>query len=376
MSQADPIDEAERVLRICAACMYCDGLCPVFPAIDGKHGFDLADLNYLSNLCHNCQGCWHDCQYAPPHAFAVNLPATLADLRQRSYADYLWPPLLGRAFRASGIVVPAIVVLAMSVTFATVLITASPAQLFSADSSEGAFYRVLPWPAMAGIAGATLLWAVATLTLATVQYWRAIAPRASAGEIMRALPPALRDIVTLRHLGGGGPGCHDEGDRTSHRRRIFHHLTAGGFLLSALSTVAAAAYHHLLGIAAPYPIASLPVMLGLVGGIALTAGSAGLLRLEYTADRQPSNRREARLNVAFLLLLGLVAVSGLAVLAFRSTPAMGLLLVGHLGLVFGMFAALPFTKALHAPFRAAALLRSAIDKQQAAARRDADAGAG
>ena len=36
MSAADPISEAERVLRICSACMYCDGLCPVFPAIDGK----------------------------------------------------------------------------------------------------------------------------------------------------------------------------------------------------------------------------------------------------------------------------------------------------------------------------------------------------
>ena len=33
-------DEAERVLRICTACMYCDGLCAVFPAIAGKHDFD------------------------------------------------------------------------------------------------------------------------------------------------------------------------------------------------------------------------------------------------------------------------------------------------------------------------------------------------
>lgn len=180
-------------------------------------------------------------------------------------------------------------------------------------------------------------------------------------EILRALPVALSDIITLRHLGGGGPGCHDDGERPSHRRRILHHLTAGGFVLSGLSTIVAAAYHHLLGVAAPYPVGSLPVMLGLVGGVTMTVGAVGLLGLEARADREPSDRGETRLNVAFLILLALVGASGLAVLGFRSTPAMGLLLSTHLGLVFGLFAALPFSKALHAPFRAAALLRAAID---------------
>ncbi|RED34467.1 citrate/tricarballylate utilization protein [Rhodopseudomonas thermotolerans] len=373
MSAADPMSEAERVLRICSACMYCDGLCPVFPAIDGKHGFSLSDVSYLSNLCHNCQGCWHDCQYAPPHPFAVNLPATLAGLRQRSYADHLWPPVLGRAFRASSLAVPATVALALLITFALVLSTGSTAMLFAADAREGAFYRVLPWPAMAGLAGATFGWAVIAITLATLRYWRTVAPGVTISEILRALPVALSDIVTLRHLGGGGPGCHDDSERPSHRRRIMHHLTAGGFVLSGLSTMVAAAYHHLLGVAAPYPVGSLPVMLGLVGGATMTVGAVGLLGLEARADREPSDRGETRLNVAFLILLALVGASGLAVLGFRSTPAMGLLLTTHLGLVFGLFAALPFSKALHAPFRAAALLRAAIDGDRRASARKPDA---
>lgn len=176
MSAADPMLEAERVLRICSACMYCDGLCPVFPAIDGKHGFSLSDVSYLSNLCHNCQGCWHDCQYAPPHPFAVNLPATFAELRQRSYAEHLWPPTLGRAFRASSLAVPTTVALALLTTFALVLSTGSTEMLFAADAREGAFYRVLPWPAMAGLAGGTFAWAVIAITLATLRYWRTIAP--------------------------------------------------------------------------------------------------------------------------------------------------------------------------------------------------------
>ncbi len=363
MSAADPMLEAERVLRICSACMYCDGLCTVFPSIDGKHSFSLSDVSYLSNLCHNCQGCWHDCQYAPPHRFAVNLPATFAELRQRSYAVHLWPPALGRVFRASSLAVPATVALALLITFGLVLGTDSSA-LLTAHAGEGAFYRVLPWPAMAGLAAATFGWAVIAVTLATLRYWRTIAPKTTISEIVRALPIAFSDIVTLRHLGGGGPGCHDHDERTSQRRRILHHLTAGGFVLSGLSTIAASAYHHLLGVVAPYPVASLPVMLGLVGGVTMTVGAVGLLALEARADREPSDRGETRLNVAFLILLALVGASGLAVLGFRSTPAMGLLLTTHLGLVFGLFAALPFSKALHAPFRAAALLRAAIDSRR------------
>jgi citrate/tricarballylate utilization protein len=363
MSAADPMLEAERVLRICSACMYCDGLCPVFPSIDGKHSFSLSDVSYLSNLCHNCQGCWHDCQYAPPHPFAVNLPATFAELRQRSYADHLWPPALGRVFRASSLAVPATVALALLITFGLVLGTDSSA-LRTAHAGEGAFYRVLPWPAMAGLAGCTFAWAVIAVTLATLRYWHTIAPQATVREIVRALPAALSDIITLRHLGGGGPGCHDHDERTSQRRRILHHLTAGGFVLSGVSTIAASAYHHLLGVVAPYAVASLPVMLGLVGGVTMTVGAVGLLALEARANREPSDPGETRLNVAFLTLLAMVGASGLAVLGFRSTPAMGLLLTTHLGLVFGLFAALPFSKALHAPFRAAALLRAAIDSRR------------
>lgn len=369
---ADPMLEAERVLRICSACMYCDGICPVFPAIDGQHAFSLSEVSYLSHLCHNCQGCWHDCQYAPPHPFAVNLPATFADLRQRSYADHLWPSVLGRAFCASSLAVPVTVALMLLITIALVLSTSSPEMLFAADAREGAFYRVLPWPAMAGLAGGTFAWSVIAITLATLRYWRTIAPQVTVRGTVRALPVALFDIITLRHLGGGGPGCHDHDERTSQRRRILHHLTAGGFVLSGLSTIVASAYHHLLGVMAPYPVASLPVMLGLSGGVTMTVGAVGLLGLEARADRAPSDPGETRLNVAFLILLALVGASGLAVLGFRSTPAMGLLLTTHLGLVFGLFAALPFSKALHAPFRAAALLRAAIDSQRRASARAPD----
>ena len=100
MQADDATREAERALRLCAACLFCDDYCAVFPAIAGKHEYSLSDIGYLANLCHNCRGCYHACQYAPPHQFALNLPKTLAQVRQRSYAAYSRPRWLGRGVRS------------------------------------------------------------------------------------------------------------------------------------------------------------------------------------------------------------------------------------------------------------------------------------
>ena len=70
----DPIAEGERLMVICNACRYCEGYCAVFPAMERRLTFSEADMNYLSNLCHNCAECYYACQYAPPHEFAVNVP--------------------------------------------------------------------------------------------------------------------------------------------------------------------------------------------------------------------------------------------------------------------------------------------------------------
>ncbi|MEO0995761.1 MAG: 4Fe-4S ferredoxin, partial [Pseudomonadota bacterium] len=73
--------EARRTMEICNACRYCEGYCPVFPAMERRRAFSGTDLGHLANLCHNCKGCWYACQYAPPHEFGLNLPKTFAELR-------------------------------------------------------------------------------------------------------------------------------------------------------------------------------------------------------------------------------------------------------------------------------------------------------
>ncbi|WP_315780098.1 MULTISPECIES: hypothetical protein [unclassified Bradyrhizobium] len=74
-------EEVARVLQICNACRYC----AVFPAMTRRLEFSAADTHYLANLCHNCGACLCACQYAPPHAFAVNVPKAMAKVRMTTY---------------------------------------------------------------------------------------------------------------------------------------------------------------------------------------------------------------------------------------------------------------------------------------------------
>ena len=362
MPSPDLAREAERVLRICAACMYCDGLCPVFPALTGKHEHSGAEKIYLANLCHNCRACWHDCQYAPPHPFAVNVPATLAALRRESYADHVWPGALGRGFRRPALGAGIFVGVALAVMLMVLAPHGSWAALHRARPGPGSFYAVAPLGLMIGLAGASAGWAVLSLVISTRRFWRAISGEARLRLSPRALMLAAADIVTLRHLDGGGPGCNETGPRFSQRRRIFHQIMVAGFVLLFAATLAAAFFQHFLGVMPPFARMSLPVVLGVAGGVAVVVGAAGLLAIEAKPEREPSERGETRLNLVFLVMIEIVVLSGLALLLWRDTAAMGPLLALHLGLVTGFFAAVPASKALHAPFRAAAILRSAAER--------------
>ena len=70
------------------------------------------------------------------------------------------------------------------------------------------------------------------------------------------------------------------------------------------------------------------------------------------------------MDLGFIALLFLISATGLALLAWRDTGAMGLLLAVHLGVVMALFLTLPYGKFAHGVFRSAALLKFAIEKRQ------------
>ena len=69
------------------------------------------------------------------------------------------------------------------------------------------------------------------------------------------------------------------------------------------------------------------------------------------------------MDFAFLAMLFLTSLTGLALLVLRETAAMGPLLALHLGVVFSLFVTMPYGKFVHGIYRFVALVRYAREHQ-------------
>ncbi len=370
-----PESEAARVMNICNACRYCEGFCAVFPAMTRRLEFGKADVHYLANLCHNCGACLHACQYAPPHEFAVNVPRAMAQVRMQTYHDYAWPPALGALYRKAGLTVA--LALAAGLAAFLVLAAALSGSLVH-EPLHGQFYAIFPHNFLALLFGAVSLYIVVALGLGVRRFWgEASSERAApAGAPASGAKPhmtgvraaagaeAAHDVLRLRYLGGGhGQGCNNQDDRFTLWRRRFHHFTFYGFMLCFASTSTASVYHYVLNLHAPYAPTSLPVLLGTFGGIGLVVGPLGLLWLNLHRDPAHGDQAQRPMDRGFIALLFLTSVTGLALLVWRDTGYMALLLAVHLGVVMALFVTLPYGKFAHGIFRSAALLKYAIEKR-------------
>ena len=361
MPAPEVLDEARRVMTICNACRYCEGHCAVFPAMEMRLEFAAADLNYLANLCHDCGACFHHCQYAPPHEFAVDVPRVFAEVRRQTWRDYAWPRFLAGAFERAGLAAGLVTAASLALVVLLTSLLVDPATLLARHTGPGAFYAVIPHQVMVVGFGAVSLFVLLALAMGLRRFWRDMEQGTAPLADRAAIGDALRDVLTLRNLdGGSGDGCTWPTEAPSQARRWFHHLTFYGFLLCFASTTFATVCHYALGWQAPYAWFHPVVVLGTVGGVGLLAGPAGLLWLKRQAGAGPMG-----MDSAFTVLLFLTSLSGLVLLLLRATPAMGVLLAVHLGIVLGLFLVLPYSRFVHAVYRLAALLRSALEHRRA-----------
>ncbi|HEX9879751.1 MAG TPA: tricarballylate utilization 4Fe-4S protein TcuB [Candidatus Binatia bacterium] len=368
MPSPDHLKEAERVMTLCNACRYCEGYCAVFPAMERRSSFTKPDLVHLANLCFECRACYYACPYAPPHEFGVNVPKTLAELRADSYRDYAWPPALGQLFVRNRLAAGLVTAGSVAAVCLLVLYLRGTSTVFATHVGAGAFYAVVPFEAMVLTAAALFLYAVFALGVGLTLYLRERPGVSKEPAGPAAFMQAAREALALVYLRGGGEGCNYPGAEFSHLRRRYHHLVFYGFLLDLASTSVAALYHHLLDWPAPYPFWSVPVLLGTVGGVMLLLGTAGLLYLKSRSDHEPADPQMLDMDVALLVLLLLTSLTGLLLLAFRETAAMGTLLAVHLGTVAGLFLTLPYGKFAHALYRYAALVLNAAEKREEASK--------
>jgi citrate/tricarballylate utilization protein len=286
----------------------------------------------------------------------------MARVRGRTYVDYAWPRAFGALYARNGLTV-ALALTASLVAF-LVLAAARAGQLVDRPLA-GDFYAVFPHSFLAWTFGAVFVYAAVALAIGATRFCRDISTgRASAP----ALGEATASVLGLRYLDGGhGLGCNDEDDAFTLRRRRFHHFTFYGFLLCFAATCVATLYHYGLGERAPYPLWSLPVLLGTLGGIGLLVGPAGLLWLH--GRRDPAHREDSQnaMDRGFIALLFLASATGLALLGWRDSGAMALWLAIHLGVVMALFLTLPYGKFAHGVFRSVALVKWAIEKRRPSA---------
>ena len=362
MSHSTPaLSEANRLMTVCNSCRYCEGLCAVFPAMEMKRSFSDGDLNHLANLCHSCGACFHDCQFSPPHEFAVNVPRTLAQVRAESYAHYAWPKAAQPLFARHGMALVIGCTLAFAAFVLGFVALNQSSALFTAHLDEGRFYALMPHNVMVSVFGAAFLWMVIAVAMGARAFWR------DAGKpdiALRDHAGAAKDAARLTYLDGGGQGCFNEDDAPTDRRRLWHHFTFYGFLLCFASTSTATLYHYLLGWEAPYPWWDVPALLGIAGGIGLIVGPIGLFHAKMARQEEIRTPGFRGMEYGFIAILFLTGATGLALRILGDTPMLGLILALHLGAVLTFFLSMPYGKFVHGLYRYLALSRYARDRRE------------
>jgi citrate/tricarballylate utilization protein len=194
--------------------------------------------------------------------------------------------------------------------------------------------------------------------------------RGAGGSLRSLLDPgvwigAAGDALTLRYLGGGGDECYyPTRDRPSAARRLLHSCVFYGFVLAFASTVAAAILQDLLHQEPPYPLVSVPVVLGVLGGAGIIVGTTGLLWLKTRSDRALGTATMLRMDAAFLVVLDLASITGLLTLALRTTPLLGTMLVLHLAVLAALYVTAPYGKFVHWVYRVAAILQHRVEESR------------
>ncbi|OKH86709.1 tricarballylate utilization 4Fe-4S protein TcuB [Thalassospira sp. TSL5-1] len=360
MRSTDKTAEVARVMSICNACRYCEGHCAVFQAMELRLEFNADTVDYLANLCHNCGACYHNCQYAPPHEFNLNVPAAMAELRQENYGVYAWPGFMGKLFVRNGLWVS---LLSIAVISLFTIITASLTGENFFARHDNAFYGVIPHNVLAGLFGAVGLFVALALVLSCVKFWRTMQLPAPHRLNFRQVIQGIKDALSLKYLdGGNGQGCSYPDETPSMARRWFHQFTFWGFMLCFAATSSGTILHYGFDLPAPYGFLSLPKLFGITGGLGLIIGPLGLLFLKAKADPMPKGKTNKGMDVGFLVLLLLSGLTGLALMLVRDTPYVGLTLCLHLSVVLTLFLSMPYGKFVHGFYRLIALVVFAVEK--------------
>jgi citrate/tricarballylate utilization protein len=362
----DVLARASREFRLCNSCHLCLRICAVFPAVELRKTVTAGDVAYLANLCHDCRACFSICPFKARSKFdrGIDVPAAMAEARNQTYDRFARPRRLWRLLAGPR---PLWLVVALTLAFFTIVAAATgdPSRIVQAESGRQSFYDVIGYVWLLVPAMLISLYALGVVLAGVLDFWREIGGGGRELLAPTAHARALLDVLGLHNLRGGGRGCTYPGDRVSAIRRRLHFCVFYGFLAAFVATVAAFIEQEILGVQPPYPLLSVPVIAGCAGGVAIVVGCTGFLILGTRSRDRRKAQQTRRLDRSFTTMLVAAALTGLSTLALRSTPAMGPMLILHLGVLGGLYVTFPYGKLVHAAYRYAALVRFHLESEGA-----------
>ena len=315
----DLFEEAARQLTACNACRYCEGFCPTWPVMERRREFDKNSIIFIANTCHDCRACYYACPYTPPHEVNLNIPKSTSEVRLRTYEEYSSPKFMREAFAKHRNFVLSAALLSLAIAMVATLAFGNFSRLFQPHLGSGSFYTIFPYFAIVSV-GLLLL----ILCARKLRKWHEKIPprhKRSISIISKLQCVLFGTADAIWHVGfkGGGAGCYHEEEEGSRRFLIFHALIFFGFAGTAVSTILAGIYQDILGIMPPYPVLSLPVGFGIVGGVLNSCRRGIISSLPTLSDTRPSHAKMRTLDFAFLSMLALVAITGF-VFVILETP--------------------------------------------------------
>ena len=275
----------------------------------------------------------------------------------------MWPAALSQAFRKRWLGA-ALACAAWAVVVALAATILGPARILTRHLGPGAFYQIVPYLVMVTTGMALVLYGFGVWIAGGARFWSESGINLPQSDGPTIVGRAIADALALPYLQGGGPGCYYPQDHPSSIRRVYHALTAWGFFSALISTSLAAIYQDLFHWLPPFPLTSAPVFFGSAGGVAMIIGTAGLIWIKIGSDSTPAGNGASGMDYLFLIILCLTSLSGMLTLTLRSTSALGVTLIVHLGLVAALFLTAPYGKFVHLVYRFLALLRYRIEQSR------------
>lgn len=346
----DLLEESSRQLTICNSCRYCEGFCPVWDIIEYRRVFEKGSVEYIANLCHDCGQCFDVCPYAPPHELAVDIPTILGEVRSYTYREYASPKIAFRLFSKQSFLLTITIIFSFLVILALYLSTGDPRRLFNLVIGAKSFYLILPNIA---IDTAGILLGLFFIIAWVVSGWKFLKATDKSEKVkISDFVNALFESYSGKWLKGGRAGCNypERKKSGSYLKVTMHSFILVGFTLDLLATVSAFIEENFFRIFPPYPILSVPVISGLVGGILIIGGVVLFFSLDSVDNGYKSDNMKD-MDKIFLIDLLIVSVTGIILFTMRNTNLMGSLLLVHLSFVGTLFITAPYSKFVHLVYR-------------------------